>query len=287
MWRRRSATAAGRRGIETAECERVGTSRADSRFVIPAKAESIRAQSCAEIVWIPAFAGDDERTVALRARVTGDAAVSFRSVASLRDSRLYFPALIRTTLPTAMMRQRGNTMHWMLMPLKRYADFSGRSRRMEYWMFQLFNFLVYLAMIVLMVVAGGGAMMAIGAGGDPGAIFAAGGVIMIFFGLYMLYLLAIIIPSLAVTVRRLHDTNRSGKWLLALVGAYAVTFVGTIMAASSPDDPGVGGIISLVGGIVALGLALTLLVFMFLEGTRGPNNYGPDPKGEALDKVFA
>jgi uncharacterized membrane protein YhaH (DUF805 family) len=43
----------------------------------------------------------------------------------------------------------------------------------------------------------------------------------------------------------------------------------------------------MVGGIAALILALVLLVFMFLEGTRGPNNYGPDPKGEALDKVFA
>ena len=43
----------------------------------------------------------------------------------------------------------------------------------------------------------------------------------------------------------------------------------------------------MIGMIAVIGLGITLLVFMFLEGTRGPNKYGPDPKGEALDKVFA
>jgi uncharacterized membrane protein YhaH (DUF805 family) len=173
----------------------------------------------------------------------------------------------------------------MLMPLKRYAEFSGRSRRMEYWMFQLFMFLVYLALIVLMMAVGGGALMM--AASDPSAALAAGGAAMIIFVLYILFALAMFIPALAVTVRRLHDTNRSGKWVLAFVGAYALVLVGGFMAASSPDNPGIGGIISLVGSLAVLGLALVLLVFMFLEGTRGPNNYGPDPKGEALDQVFA
>ena len=176
-------------------------------------------------------------------------------------------------------------MHWMLMPLKRYAEFSGRSRRMEYWMFQLFMFLVYMALIVLMMVVGGGALMM--AGGDPGTALAAGGAVMIIFILYILFALAMFIPALAVTVRRLHDTNRSGKWVLGFVGAYALMFVGGILAAGSPDNPGLGGILSLVGGVAVIVLALILLVFMFLEGTRGPNNYGPDPKGEALDQVFA
>ncbi|HYG48580.1 MAG TPA: DUF805 domain-containing protein [Allosphingosinicella sp.] len=174
----------------------------------------------------------------------------------------------------------------MFLPLKRYAEFSGRSRRMEYWMFMLFLFLVYIAMIVLMVVAGGSALMA-GASNNPGGLMAAGGAVMIIFFLYILFALAMFIPALAVTVRRLHDTNRSGKWVLGLVGAYAVMFIGGVLAAGSPDNPGLGGILSLIGAIAAIGLALTLLVFMFLEGTRGPNNYGPDPKGEALDKVFA
>ena len=110
---------------------------------------------------------------------------------------------------------------------------------------------------------------------------------MIVTALYGLVSLALLVPAIAVTVRRLHDTNRTGKWVLALVGAYVVMLVGTFMMASSPDNPGLGGILSMVGGIAALILALVLLVFMFLEGTRGPNNYGPDPKGEALDQVFA
>jgi uncharacterized membrane protein YhaH (DUF805 family) len=172
----------------------------------------------------------------------------------------------------------------MLMPLKRYAEFSGRSRRMEYWMFQLFMLLVYVALMVLMMVLGGGALMA---GGDPNAMMAAGGAAMIVFALYGLFALAMFIPSLAVSVRRLHDTNRSGWWILAPLSGYVILLIGTVMAAGNPDNPGLGGILAMVGMIAVIVLGLTLLVFMFLEGTRGPNNYGPDPKGEALDKVFA
>jgi uncharacterized membrane protein YhaH (DUF805 family) len=170
------------------------------------------------------------------------------------------------------------------MPLKRYADFCGRSRRMEYWMWQLFNVGVYIAMIVLVMIVGGGALMS---GGDPSAIAAAGGAAMIIVGLYGLYALAVFIPNLAVTVRRLHDTNRSGWWILAPIAGYVLMVIGGVMAAGSPDNPGLGGVIAMIGLVAALVLALVLLVFMFLEGTRGPNNYGPDPKGEALDKVFA
>jgi uncharacterized membrane protein YhaH (DUF805 family) len=175
-------------------------------------------------------------------------------------------------------------MNWMLMPLKRYAEFSGRSRRMEYWMFQLFMFLVYIAMVVLMMIAGGGALMS---GGDPTAIATAGGVAMIIGILYILFALAMFIPSLAVSIRRLHDTNRSGWWILAPLSGYVVMLAGAALAAASPDSPGIGGIFAMVGMIAVIGLGITLLVFMFLEGTRGPNNYGPDPKGEALDQVFA
>ncbi len=171
-------------------------------------------------------------------------------------------------------------MHWMLMPVKRYAEFSGRSRRMEYWMFQVFLWLVYFAIIVLMMVVGGGAMMGVGSG-NPNAILAAGGAVMIVGAIYFLFALAMLIPSIAVAVRRLHDTNRSGWWLLAPLAGYVVMFVGAAVGGSA------GGILAMIGMIAALGLALMLIVFMFLEGTRGPNQYGPDPKGEALDQVFA
>lgn len=176
-------------------------------------------------------------------------------------------------------------MHWMLLPLKRYAEFSGRSRRMEYWMFFLLQILLGVAFWILIAIAGGSALMM--GGSDPEAMMAAGGAVMIVFGLYGLVSLALIIPGIAVTVRRLHDTNRTGWWVLAPIAGYVIMFIGGIMAAASPDNPGLGGILALVGGIAAFILALVLLVFMFLEGTRGPNNYGPDPKGEQLDQVFA
>jgi uncharacterized membrane protein YhaH (DUF805 family) len=172
----------------------------------------------------------------------------------------------------------------MFLPLKRYAEFSGRSRRTEYWMFFLFQILLGVAFWVLLAIVGGGALMS---GGDPTALAAAGGAVMIIFALYGLVSLALFIPGIAVTVRRLHDTNRTGWWILAPIAGYVLMAIGGVLAAASPDNPGLGGILAMVGGIAVFILAIILLVFMFLEGTRGPNNYGPDPKGEALDKVFA
>ncbi|NNM75382.1 DUF805 domain-containing protein [Sphingomonas sp. ID1715] len=128
-------------------------------------------------------------------------------------------------------------MEWALLPLKRYADFSGRSRRKEFWFFTL---LVWLVAMVLLFVSGLGAAIT-----DPTSFAAQGG-----FGLglilLILFSLALFIPGLAVQVRRFHDQDKSG-WFVLL------------------------NFIPYIGGIV-------VLVFMCLEGTRGPNRYGPDPK---------
>ncbi|WP_405389721.1 DUF805 domain-containing protein [Streptomyces sp. NBC_01102] len=112
-------------------------------------------------------------------------------------------------------------MNWYLAVLKNYAGFSGRARRKEYWMFLLFN------AIVAVVLAGLGVAIE---SQIP----------------YGIYILATLVPSLAVIVRRLHDTGRSGWWFL-------IAFV------------------PLVGGII-------LLVFMCLEGAQEPNEYGANPK---------
>ena len=123
-------------------------------------------------------------------------------------------------------------MEWYIKVLKQYTDFYGRARRREYWMFVLFNVLISLALgIIDNVIGTYSAEMHTG----------------LFEGIYSL---AVLVPSLAVTVRRLHDTNRSGWWLL----------------------------ISL---IPFLGWAL-LLVFMILDGTPGENRFGPDPKEESV-----
>lgn len=125
-------------------------------------------------------------------------------------------------------------MEWMLMPLKRYADFSGRSRRKEYWMYSLFQAVIYL---VLGVIAGVG--MAMGTQGEPGILFT------LAVGLIVLAALAMMVPTLAVTVRRFHDQDKSG-WFVLL------------------------SLIPWIGSII-------LLVFMCLSGTEGDNRFGPDP----------
>jgi uncharacterized membrane protein YhaH (DUF805 family) len=142
-------------------------------------------------------------------------------------------------------------MEWMLMPLRRYADFSGRSRRKEYWMFVLFTLLVYLALAVVFFVGGG----ATGLFDQTGAPPELGVIGWLVFGLFGIFALAIFIPSLAVMVRRLHDQDKSGWFIL-------LQFI-----------PYIGGII--------------ILVFMCIDGTRGENRYGPDPKGENIADVFS
>jgi uncharacterized membrane protein YhaH (DUF805 family) len=123
-------------------------------------------------------------------------------------------------------------MEWMILPLKRYADFEGRSRRMEYWMFTLFIYLVAIALTTLVMIAGI-------SDGDLNAF----GIALV--GIGVIAAIGIIIPSIAVVVRRLHDRDMSG-WF------YLISFV-----------PYVGGLI--------------IFVFMVLPGTPGPNRYGEDP----------
>jgi len=142
-------------------------------------------------------------------------------------------------------------MEWMLMPLRRYADFSGRPRRKEYWMFALLNLIIYTVLYVLMLAAMGPTlaegMMQAEAGMEPvqpsAGMMAGLGIVGI---ILMVYALAVFIPSLAVMVRRFHDQDKSG-WFVLLA------------------------LIPFIGGIV-------LLVFMCLDGTRGDNRFGPDPK---------
>ncbi|HEX5436447.1 MAG TPA: DUF805 domain-containing protein [Gemmatimonadaceae bacterium] len=85
-------------------------------------------------------------------------------------------------------------MSWYLAVLSKYADFSGRSRRMEYWMFALMNIVISIAIAIVMAIAGGRNSVM------PGLIM----------GCYSLF---VFIPSIAVAVRRLHDIGRSGWWL--------------------------------------------------------------------------
>ena len=123
-------------------------------------------------------------------------------------------------------------MNWYLNVLKQYAVFKGRARRKEYWFFILFNLIASVVLTVIDFMTGLlDAELGIGL-------------------LSGLYSLAVLVPSLAVTVRRLHDTDRSGWWLLI-------------------------GLVPLIGAIV-------LLVFMLLDGTPCDNRHGASPKGVAV-----
>ena len=169
-------------------------------------------------------------------------------------------------------------MEWMLLPLRRYAEFSGRSRRMEYWMFILFQFIVNIALYALLFAIGGaGIMLAAGGNANVGAATMGGGMIII-FALIAIVGFGLIIPSLAVGVRRLHDTNRSGWWIMAPLAGSVLMVVGAVVQS---------GALAAVGSLVTVILAIVLLVFFFLDGTVGVNRYGPDPKGRADASVFA
>ncbi len=116
-------------------------------------------------------------------------------------------------------------MDWYVQVLRKYAVFEGRARRKEYWFFILFNFIIS---IVISVVEAG-----IGTGGILGLI----------------YVLGVLLPSVGVGIRRLHDTDRSGWWLLV-------------------------GLIPVIGFIV-------LIVLFVLDSTPGENRFGPNPKEES------
>jgi uncharacterized membrane protein YhaH (DUF805 family) len=90
--------------------------------------------------------------------------------------------------------------------------------------------------------------------------------------------LALLVPSLAVTVRRLHDLDRTGFWLLVPLGAALPLIAGGV----TDSD-----VLTMVGGVALVLSMVVLLVFMVMPGTRGPNRFGDDPYGENMSEVFA
>ncbi|UQX04012.1 DUF805 domain-containing protein [Streptomyces sp. RerS4] len=113
-------------------------------------------------------------------------------------------------------------MHYYVDVIKRYADFSGRARRQEYWMFVLVSLPIMVVLIAIDFMLGSYPVI------------------------FWIYNIAVFLPTLGLSVRRLHDTGRSGWWYLV-------------------------GLIPFVGWI-------GLIVLMAIEGDAGPNGYGPSPK---------
>lgn len=119
-------------------------------------------------------------------------------------------------------------MGWFIEASKKYAVFSGRSRRKEYWYFTLFYIFITIALAIV--------DSALGTWAPSVGIGLLSGI----FGL------ALLLPSIAVTVRRLHDTDRTGWW-------YLISFI------------------PIIGPLV-------LLVFVVMDSTPGSNRYGSNPK---------
>jgi uncharacterized membrane protein YhaH (DUF805 family) len=112
--------------------------------------------------------------------------------------------------------------YWKRVVLEKYADFTGRARRAEYWWFTLANLIAFIVLFILLAIA------------------------KIFVVLLVIYWIALIVPSIAVTVRRLHDTDKA--W-------YFILF----------------GLVPFVGGLI-------VLVFMVLDSTSGANQWGVSEK---------
>jgi len=136
---------------------------------------------------------------------------------------------------------------WAVRPLKRYAEFSGRSSRAEYWWFVALQWLlIAIAVFIGVSIAGGTGPQ------QTSPLFNG------FIVPFVLGFLALLIPNIAVQVRRLHDQDRSG-WFILL---FAIPYVGGLLS----------------------------IIFMLIPGTRGENRFGPDPhvfEHDHLERVFA
>lgn len=132
-------------------------------------------------------------------------------------------------------------MKWYIAVLKKYVVFEGRASRSEYWFFVLFNIIVSSVLLAIDVAIGmGTAETSVSA--DAGASFSVNGGI-----LSLVYALAVILPGLGVTIRRLHDTDHSGWWVF-------INFI------------------PIVGPII-------FLVFLVKDSNEGNNRFGSNPKG--------
>ncbi len=144
-----------------------------------------------------------------------------------------YPSTNGATAATGDPFERNFWENFRFVAFENYANFDGRARRREYWLFTLAHIVIGVALIFPTLFFVDENEGITGLGWLP-------------FGLAVIFGLAMIIPSIAVAVRRLHDTDRSGKW-------YFVSLI-----------PYLGGLI--------------LFVMLAIDGTAGANRYGPDPK---------
>ena len=186
----------------------------------------------------------------------------------------------------------------MFQPLAKYAQFEGRSRRSEFWFWVLFRILLGMAMGAIAGIVLVPVFMQLAA--NPGTYDKQPAVLMArVFSIYPLFTLiglGLFIPTLAVTVRRLHDINRSGWWVLLPAGAFVggmilflvvcgfTAFNMAGMHGHATDTQNMAAFLTLflsIFGCIALPVLIAdvvMLIFFVTEGTKGANRFGEDPK---------
>lgn len=190
----------------------------------------------------------------------------------------------------------------MFQPLVKYADFNGRSRRSEFWLWVLFRILLGAALVTILLVTMGSSLHL--AEDKPEQFMSR---YMTVMPIIQLVNLGLLLPSLAVGVRRLHDTNRSGWWIVMPIVVAIVGFIlffvifGTslfqLISASNggneiTDAQGLEFFFKFLGSMVlcivlpTLISQIVMLIFYVSDGTPGPNRFGPDPKGRGNTAVF-
>lgn len=163
---------------------------------------------------------------------------------------------------------------WAKRPIEKFADFTGRAPRAEFWWYFL---AVIVASIVARIIDNILGMNLVGPYGP----------------ISLLLMLGLIVPNIAVSVRRLHDTDRSGWWILLPIVPYCLAFVlgGAAMmggaASGSAMGMGAGMGIAAIFLLIGAACALLLLVFYCLPGTPGDNRYGPNPYGSGGGSTVA
>ena len=156
--------------------------------------------------------------------------------------------------------------------LKKYVGFSGRARRSEYWYWVLATIIIAVILAIIEAVLG------LSTEGDG--------------PLSNLFNLAIFLPGLAVSFRRLHDTGRSGWWIggfylgLLIFGIIIALIIGVDYASGDFDSFYGFGFILIILILAVFAYAIMLLVFMCQDSHDGPNKYGPNPKNVGNFDIF-
>lgn len=155
---------------------------------------------------------------------------------------------------------------WMIEPLRKYARFSGRARRAEYWWFALFTTGLGVVAGIIDIILG----FDVEKNGPVGAAVSLG----------------MLVPSLAVSARRMHDLGRSALWLvLPVLGLFAAALIFGFALSSGGVGSSGGPMFGVAFVIAIFGYLLLLLVWFCRRGTDGPNRFGPDPLAPEHDEL--